>query len=188
MFQCRAIELWRPVVGFEDFFRVSNCGGVRSGDGPVRPSVDRKGYRLVNLGGARHRVHILVLEAFVYPRPRGMFGLHRDDVKWHNHLSNLYWGSRSDNARDSVRNGTHGRVKRTHCPRGHVLAGPNLVVASLPVRICKACNRARATVRHRYGCAYPEAIMSTLADEQYERIISFDLTTRGVFSIFHTAT
>lgn len=169
MLQCRAIELWRPVVGFESVFWVSNCGGVRSGAGPVRPYVDH-GYRLVNLAGARHRVHVLVLEAFVCPRPPGLLGLHRDDAKWHNHVSNLYWGTAADNMRDCLRNGTHASASKTHCPRGHELVEPNLVVAQLPSRICKACNRARAWLVFKYGKGWTEGDMRTVSDEYYAGI------------------
>jgi hypothetical protein len=168
----RAIELWRPVLGFEDLFRVSNCGGVRAPDRLVTPYVHPQGYRHVSLRGVQRSVHSLVLEAFVCPRPAGMLGLHRDDVKWHNHVSNLYWGSPAENARDSVRNGTHARVVRVFCPRGHRLAEPNLVQASLPGRICKACNRARATMRYEYGKAYPEDAMRALADVRYAEILA----------------
>ena len=187
MLQCRAIELWRPVYGLEDLFSVSNCGGVRSADRLIQPSRDRRGYRHVNLLDKRRSVHSLVLEAFVRPRPPGLMGLHRDDVKWHNHVSNLYWGTAADNMRDCLRNGTHLAPKKTHCPRGHMLAEPNLVVASLPIRICKACNRARGLMRYRYGRDYPQDVMKALADEQYERIVSFDLQVNGTRSIFHSA-
>jgi hypothetical protein len=168
----KAIELWRPVHGLEDLFTVSNCGGVRAPDRLVPARVNPQGYRHVSLRGKQFSVHSLVLEAFVCPRPPGMMGLHRDDQKWNNHLGNLYWGSAVDNARDSVRNGTHARVVRVFCPRGHRLAEPNLVQASLPVRICKACNRARGAMRHKYGKVYPEDVMRALADERYAEILA----------------
>lgn len=52
------------------------------------------------------RVHCLVLEAFAGPAPPGKPECrHLDDVQTNNNLANLRWGSRSDNARDSIRNG-----------------------------------------------------------------------------------
>jgi len=134
--------------------------------------VEQEGYRRVNLRGVRRSVHSLVLEAFVEPRPDGMLGLHRDDVKWHNHVSNLYWGSAADNMRDCIRNGRHGGLNKTHCPRGHEFAGWNLVSASLPARICRACNRARGLMRYRYPAGYTEEAMRLEADTQYERTMT----------------
>jgi hypothetical protein len=172
--QCRAIELWRPVVGFEDVFQVSNCGGVRAADRPVYPHTTPQGYRRVYLDGTRRTVHSLVLEAFVCPRPPGMLGLHRDDVKWHNHASNLYWGSAADNGRDAVRNGVwrSGMAGRTHCPREHELVESNLVVAQLPYRICKACNRARAQLVFRHGKDWTEDDMRAESDARYAEILA----------------
>ena len=47
----------------------------------------------------------LVLEAFVGPCPSGMECCHYDDNQRNNVLSNLRWGTKSDNAMDRVRNG-----------------------------------------------------------------------------------
>ena len=115
-------EEWRPVVGFETFYEVSDQGRVRSldrvvarrtkagpngsikrvkpaGDGIRQLRVDEAGGLVVNLcwGNRAHtkRVHCLVLEAFVGPCPAGMKACHRDDVRTNNHISNLYWGPRA---------------------------------------------------------------------------------------------
>ena len=50
------------------------------------------------------RVHMLVLECFVGPRPPGMFGLHKNDQSLDNRLENLYWGTHQDNIQDAIRN------------------------------------------------------------------------------------
>jgi hypothetical protein len=169
----RAIELWRPVLGFEDALQVSNCGGVRAADRLVTPWIDPRGYRHVFLRGARGSVHSLVLEAFVCPRPPGMLGLHRDDVKWNNRVSNLYWGTHAENSRDCVRNGRHPATARTHCPREHELIESNLVVAQLPARICKACNRARAHLVHLLGRhGWSEDDMRAESDARYAEILA----------------
>ena len=125
----------------------------------------------MSLLGKRRSVHSLVLEAFVCPRPEGLLGLHRDDVKWHNHVSNLYWGTHADNMRDCVRNGRHWTAGRVHCPRDHALVEPNLVVAQLPMRICKSCNRARAWLVFKYGQAWTEDDMRAVSDEHYASIM-----------------
>lgn len=62
---------------------------------------DKDGYLRVNLyRDARLKqrgVHQLVLEAFVGPRPDGLQTLHADDVRSHNRLSNLAWGTPAQN-------------------------------------------------------------------------------------------
>jgi len=50
-----------------------------------------------------YKVHILVLEAFVGPRPDGLVGCHKDDNTTNNAVENLYWGSESQNTHDRCR-------------------------------------------------------------------------------------
>jgi hypothetical protein len=73
--------------------------------------------------GLRHKsgrvkrtwVYILVLTAFVGPRPKGMYGLHNNDITDDNRISNLRWGSHTENMRDVWRN--HRREKKERLPR-----------------------------------------------------------------------
>ena len=114
-------ELWLPVVGYEGYYEVSDMGRVRGrerADSIGRPlsgknlaqNVTRRGYKTVCLcrDGIRStkRVHRLVLEAFVGPCPEGMERLHWDDVPSNNHLSNLRYGTKLENAADKLRNHT----------------------------------------------------------------------------------
>lgn len=117
-------EVWKPVVGYEGFYEVSDLGRVRSVDhfdtlGRFRPGrirgtpVDRAGagYRYVSL--SRHgkvtklNVHVLVLEAFVGPRPSaGHEGCHDDGDRTNAALSNLRWDTAVANHADRWRHGT----------------------------------------------------------------------------------
>jgi hypothetical protein len=183
-------ERWRPVYGWHDY-RVSDRGRVRSIDrvtidaiGRTRrhrgriltPIVDRDGYPRVTLhataGGVstsrRVKVAVLVLEAFVCPRPPGKLSLHGDDDKTNSWVGNLRWGTHADNARDAVRNGHHPCVNRTHCPRGHPLAVPNLVIVELArgYRSCLACARGQGVVR----CSRGHGVildLAIVADQHY---------------------
>lgn len=59
-------------------------------------------------GTRKHKcVHNLVLEAFVGPRPLGMWGCHINDIPTDNRVDNLYWGTPKQNHADSKRNGTN---------------------------------------------------------------------------------
>jgi hypothetical protein len=112
------MERWLPVADYEGIYEVSDQGRVRSLDRTVPhghtgtrraagkvlcPVIDSVGYPFVHLGRRpqrRVRIHVLVLETFVGPRPSGLHGLHRDDVKTNGRLSNLRWGTQSENIAD----------------------------------------------------------------------------------------
>lgn len=108
-------ETWLPVSRNPWYF-VSDFGRVCSIDRVINNRTWRgqllklgrfaQGHRYVCLNKGDHsRVHVLVLEAFVGPRPEGQEGLHWDDNASNNHLSNLRWGTRSANHIDALRNG-----------------------------------------------------------------------------------
>lgn len=149
-------EAWRPVVGYEGLYEVSDHGRVRS-----IPRVDSRGRRIrggilaltrapsghvgvkLSRGGVyeRGKVHRMVLTAFIGPAPEGHEALHGDGDPANNRLENLRWGTRSENIRDSVRHGTHFWAKKTHCPQGHPYSPTNTHMTSDGRRMCKECGR-----------------------------------------------
>ena len=73
----------------------------------------RTGYLLIRLAptGITRLVHHLVLEAFVGPRPPGKECRHfPDPSRTNNHISNLQWGTRSENNLDKRLHGTTSRA------------------------------------------------------------------------------
>ncbi len=61
----------------------------------------------------KHRVHVLVLEAFVSPRPSPeMHGTHDDGKTANNRLDNLVWKTPAQNIADKFRHGTMARGER----------------------------------------------------------------------------
>jgi hypothetical protein len=120
-----ASEEWRPVVGYEGLYEVSNLGRVRSlesanrrrrGSVMMRGWIDPWRYHLVELtkdGSARaHRVHRLVLAAFVGPRPDGYVCGHLDGVSTNNVVSNLKWITPAENAAHRDMHGTTAHGER----------------------------------------------------------------------------
>lgn len=110
-------EQWRPVPGWERFYRVSNIGRVWSLHqyGRIITGMEVKGgYRVIKLR-ENHRyahkcVHQMVLMAFVGPCPSpGHEGCHNDGNPRNNHLSNLRWDTASGNQRDRRKHGTVSR-------------------------------------------------------------------------------
>lgn len=119
------MEMWRSVPGYEGTYEVSDHGNVRSitrqvpyGRYPgmtykgrhLKNFMNKNGYFAVKLSFAgRTRttyVHELVLLAFVGYRPptkeRGEIR-HLDGDKTNNHISNLKYGTITENAADRIR-------------------------------------------------------------------------------------
>lgn len=104
-------EIWKPVLGYEELYEVSNYGRVRTTPRILRQSPSSQlPYPLVHLrkDGQTHGrlVHRLVLEAFVGPAPEGMEACHNDGNATNAHLGNLRWDTKKNNAADRKRHGT----------------------------------------------------------------------------------
>ncbi len=95
-------------------YHVSDQGQVRIGDAgqPLYTEPSDSGYhrvRLVRRDGTRnwYRVHLLVLEAFVGPRPAPRYhGAHNNGDKNNNTLLNLSWKTPEGNEADKKLHGT----------------------------------------------------------------------------------
>ena len=76
----------------------------------LRPGINSCGYLTVVLCSKGERytrgVHRLVLETFVGPRPLHGIARHLNGNKRDNRIENLCWGTRKENAQDSIRHGT----------------------------------------------------------------------------------
>jgi hypothetical protein len=133
---------WRAVVGWEGVYEVSSRGEVRSAARVLRGWINGGGYPTVSLclPGRRQNigVHILVLEAFIGPRPGGLQACHADDVKTNNAVENLRWDTPSANTYDRIANGLHVQARKTHCPAGH----PYDYRDAGGTRRCRTCNAA----------------------------------------------
>lgn len=183
-------EMWKPVVGYEGLYEVSDLGNVRSVDrtviyktgqprhykGQTLKLKPAHGYWRVELNRngkpACFQVHRLVLAAFVGPLPEGKEVCHNNGNPGDNRLENLRYGTRSENQLDRVKHGTHHEVRKTHCPRGHSLADPNLRADQKRKgkRVCLACGRAAAYVSYRKEL---KPFKKQLADSYYEQILGY---------------
>lgn len=110
-------EIWKPIIGYEGLYEVSNLGRVRSLDRIIKDSRgvithrlgillklgnDKDGYKLASLSGKTHRVHRLVATSFLnnkndYPQVN-----HKNGIKHDNRVTNLEWCSQSENIRHSI--------------------------------------------------------------------------------------
>jgi hypothetical protein len=121
-------EEWRPVVGYEGIYEVSDRGRVRSMPRrvhhPYRGIISLRGrfLRLSNCKGyfrfdayrngavEQLSVHAEVLKAFVGPKPAGCVCCHRDGNKTNNVPANLRWDTQKANNADKIAHGTYAKI------------------------------------------------------------------------------
>lgn len=133
-------EEWRPVVGYEDYYEVSNLARVRR----IKPGrgvehvpriltnrANWYGYWTVmlSINNVRHYhfVHRLVAKAFIGPQPPPQHEInHKNGDRYHAVPSNLEWVTPSQNLEDAYRRGTRVSGAKHHWSR---LSDANIVEA-----------------------------------------------------------
>jgi hypothetical protein len=152
------VEQWRPVVGYEPYYLVSDNGRIWSRRSSRRLrtpcySDQRGSHPQVSLrdGHGKQRtwlVHQLVMSAFVGPCPPGMEILHGPLGNSVSSLENLSYGTRSQNVMDRVRDGTMVRGERH----------PFTKLTETKVRTIRArcaAGESHAAVARSYGISRP---------------------------------
>lgn len=111
------MEVWKLVPEYDGKYEVSDQGRVRSfqryPQGVIlRPGRMPGGHLSVALGrGNSQCVHKLVLLTFVGAAPDKHECLHINGIPNDNRLTNLRWGTRSENMRDAYAHGARDREK-----------------------------------------------------------------------------
>lgn len=167
-------EEWRPVIGQEGRYEVSSLGRVRSMPHTtidtlgrarrfpgqlLKPTLTDYPTHTLHHGPKVRvvRAHILVMEAFVGPKPPSREIRHRNGIATDCSLSNLVYGSHSENMDDSVAHGTHFQAGKTRCKNDHAFTPENTGIDSRGWRFCRACQRDIEERRRgkRSGRRYP---------------------------------
>lgn len=124
------MEIWKDIKNYENCYQVSSYGNVRSLNRKIKKysNIDKKimdfsikgkllkfkirndGYKILNLSkngiSKEFYIHYLVANTFIGERPKDHHICHGDGNRQNNNLSNLRYGTRSDNTNDSIKHGT----------------------------------------------------------------------------------
>ncbi len=148
-------EEWRPVVGYERFYEVSNHGRVRSMLNNWRRvlngALDSYGYPTVKLSKmskqTRHKVHRLVCTAFNgLPPTDGLDCAHLDGDRTNARPENLAWATRAENM-------SHKRIHGTQ-QSGERGPGAKLTQAQVDeIRARAASGESRPALAKEFGVA-----------------------------------
>lgn len=96
-------EIWKPIVGYEWLYEVSNLWRVKSftSNKILKPKIINSGYQqiclCINYNKKMLSVHRVVAEAFL-PNPENRPQInHKDWIRYNNNLNNLEWCTNSEN-------------------------------------------------------------------------------------------
>lgn len=157
------IEQWRPVVGYEGLYEISNTGRLVSLVGRRGPRYEMTaapsnwGYRRAVLRGRdgskkAKLLHVLVAEAFIGPRPPDTEVRHLNGNRLDNRRDNLTYGTRSENIADTIQHGRHNNQSKSHCKWGHEFTEENtLLFPNGKWRKCRTCNNTPPSEHPRTG-------------------------------------
>lgn len=169
-------EEWRPVVGFDGRYEVSSLGRVRSfwkrSPRILTPVVINHGYLRVSLSAQGdgpkkllRLIHVIVMEAFVGPRPFGNQVNHLDGNKTNNAVSNLEYVTPQENMRHAVLAGISSAGERS----GQAKLTNSAVIA---IRLAAGAGRVNVSeVAAKYG-VHKNSIYAVLQGRSWRHLPS----------------
>jgi len=151
---------WRDVPEWEGLYRINSSGEVYSivshrvisqyvaqGQKYARVGLYRNGKRKT------YTAHKLVARAFLEQNGLPVVR-HLDGNAANNEVSNLAWGTISDNQRDSVAHGTQRMSRKTHCKNNHAFTPENTRIQKRTrgnERVCRQCAKEKSKAYKQKG-------------------------------------
>ena len=153
-------------MGWEDLYEVSSMGRVRRGSRVIAPKVDQGGRLRISLcrnAKAIDRfIHVLVLEAFVGPRPSKFDCCHNDGNSVNNALTNLRWDTKKANQADRVKHGTMSFGEKNHASK----------LTEEQVESIRRDGRRQAVIAREYGIVQ-QTVSKIKLGHRWERGVKF---------------
>ena len=171
-------EEWK--VFRDGYYHISDLGNVKRthlGKSNIHgmllvPSFDKDGYPEVNLSipgidGKRKiktfKIHVLVAEVFIGPRPNGQVINHKDGVKTNNSISNLEYCTIKENCIHAINSGLY----VPPCGEKH----PNSKLTELQIRqIRRDTKKSFAKIAKLFNCS-PTTIGSIVNKQQWKHVV-----------------
>jgi hypothetical protein len=120
------------------------------------------GYGSTYHSGKNTTTHRLMYRATKGEIPQGMVIMHSCDNPPCICPAHLSLGTHAENMQQSIDRKRHFESVKTHCDRGHELAGENLYICRDKRRHCKTCSRAR----QRMATGWPEDLAYSSPKDQ----------------------
>lgn len=143
----------------DDFWRQVDKNGpeARPGLGPCwiyGPQRKRLTYGVFQMNKVHYRTHRFSYELHYGPFDPKLDVLHACDTPACVNPAHLSLGSDRENMIDASAKRRHNQSRKTHCPKGHPYAGPNLGITKQAGRgtwnrVCKKCHAERQSKRYR---------------------------------------
>ena len=97
-----SIEIWKPIIGYEGLYEISNFGRVRNASQKIiKVQINNRGYYRIRLckNGKyeQYFIHRLVAITFIPNKDISLEVNHKDENKLNNKVDNLEWVTRKEN-------------------------------------------------------------------------------------------
>lgn len=165
------MEEWRDVVGYEQYFQVSNFGRVYSKRTSkiLKQTISKTGYYIFStrLGGRKgksicFKVHRLVAQAFILNPDGKPYVNHKDANKLNNTLENLEWCTHMENVIHAVANDLLRPLKMEENPHSKLTVD---LVRLIKTEYCET-NTTQRELAKKYGVG-KTTIQNVLAGERW---------------------